>query len=81
MNAQKSSNENLNIKEFGQLIFSADESLPVNLSLHKTTNKELELNLTRQLLSTQALKKIDIASQSPEYLEKIRLRNRWRVCI
>ena len=75
LNAQKSLNENLTIEDFGQLIFSADESLPAKLSQHKTTNKELELNLTSKLLSTQALQKIDMASLSPEYLEKIRLRN------
>jgi hypothetical protein len=42
----------LNIEEFGKLIFSADESLPVDLTRHSKTKREEELDLTTKLLSS-----------------------------
>lgn len=40
----------MNLEDFDHLIFSADENLPVDLTKHTKTNKNLEIDLTTKLL-------------------------------
>ena len=69
------------MEEFGKLIFSADETLPVDLTKHSRTNKNTELDLTTHLLKSSVQTKISLDHLPPGALEKFRLRNKWRACL
>lgn len=81
LNAKSDSSPFLTIEEFGQLVFTADEAINVDLQKHQKTSKLQELDLTAKLLTSQQLNKIDMQALSPQLVDKIRLRNKWRACI
>lgn len=71
----------LSMEEFGKLIFTADETLPVDLTRHAKTNKNTEFELTAQLLKSNELNKMSFDNLAPNVLDKFRLRNKWRACL
>jgi hypothetical protein len=73
----KSSDENANLTkaDFEKLIFSADESLPCDLTKHTRTNPAAEFDLTAKLLMSRAENRIDFDQLPQETIEKLRERN------
>ena len=78
---QLDSDPNLSLEEFSQLIFDFDESLKADLSKLQKTDKNLELDLTNKLLAGRTINKIDLTSMTPQHLDRLRIRNKWRACI
>ena len=78
---QIDSDPNLCLQEFSDLLFNSDETFTANLTNVNATDKAEEAKLIDALKASEGPRRIDLDSLTPENLEKLRLRNKWRQCI
>ena len=78
---QTDTNPDLSLQEFSDLLFNNEESFQANLKAIPATDINHEAQLRETLQQSMGNRTIDLASLTPENMEKLRLRNKWRQVI
>lgn len=78
---QTDTNPDLSLQEFSDLLFNNEESFQANLKAIPATDTNHEAQLRETLQQSMGNRTIDLASLTPENMEKLRLRNKWRQVI
>jgi len=60
------------------LLFNNEETFTANLKAIPATDKNIELQLQETVKASMQNRTIDLATLTPENMDKLRLRNQWR---